>query len=234
MTGARNSRVGIKFCGLTRAEDVEAASRLGAVFAGFVFFPGSPRNLNIDDARALAQACAPGIHRVGLVVDASDELIDHVCAHVPLDYLQLHGRESPARVAQIARRSGLPMIKSIAVAAVEDLDGAATYAGVAEMVLLDAKPPLESTQPGGLGIPFDWTLVAEHPPPLPWMLAGGLNAENIVEAVGISGASMVDVSSGVERLPGIKDQGRMADFVAALECASNRNTPVPAMQGGNQ
>lgn len=208
--------VRVKFCGLTRESDIEAAVRAGAGYAGLVFFPPSPRALSPAQARALALAAPPGLARVGLFVDPEDALLDRVLAEVPLDLIQLHGHEAPGRVAGIRARLGLPVIKAVGVAEAADLPALAEYGRVADMLLVDAKPPRGAALPGGNGLAFDWRLIAGRRWPVPWLLAGGLTPGNVAEAVRLTGARQVDVSSGVENAPGVKDPARMAAFAAAL------------------
>jgi phosphoribosylanthranilate isomerase len=205
----------VKICGLTQAAHVDAAVAAGAAMLGFVIYPPSPRALTPAAAAALAARVPAGIARVVLTVDADDALLDAVTAAVPLDMLQLHGRESPARVAALRARHGLPVIKAVGIAGPADLAAIAAFAGVADMLLVDAKAPPGAVLPGGNGIAFDWRLIAGRRWPLPWLLAGGLTPANVAEAMRLTGARGVDVSSGVESAPGIKDASRIAAFVAA-------------------
>ncbi|GGD38269.1 phosphoribosylanthranilate isomerase [Sinisalibacter lacisalsi] len=207
----------VKICGLTRPEHVRAAVAAGAGYLGFVFFPKSPRNLRIDAAAALALDVPPGVAKVALVVDADDALLDEITAHVPVDMLQLHGAESPARVAEIRARYGLPVMKAVGIGEAADLDKLDAYMPVADQILVDAKPPKGADLPGGMGVPFDWRLIAGRHWGKPWMLAGGLTAQNVGLAVKLTGARQVDVSSGVECAPGEKDEGMIRDFIAAAQ-----------------
>ena len=209
--------VRVKICGLTRPQDFAAVARAGAGYAGLVFFAKSPRALTIPQARALALEAPVGLARVGLFVDADDTLIDAVLNEVPLDMLQLHGAETPERLAQLRARHGLPLIKAVGVADAGDLPKLTTYGQVADMLLVDAKPPRDAVLPGGNGLAFDWRLIAGRRWPVPWMLAGGLSVDNVAEAVALTGARQVDVSSGVESAPGIKDADKIAAFVAAAQ-----------------
>jgi phosphoribosylanthranilate isomerase len=209
--------VAIKFCGLTRPQDIAAAAQAGARYTGFVFFPKSPRNVDLETARALALEVPTGIAKVALVVDADDVALDAIVARVPLDILQLHGHEPPERVAAIRARYGLPVMKAIGVADAADLPQIDRYAAVADQLLIDAKPPRDADLPGGNGLAFDWHLLAGRKYwTVPWMLAGGLTPDNVAEAVRLTGARQVDVSSGVESAPGHKDAARMTAFAAAL------------------
>ncbi len=208
--------VSIKFCGLSRVEDVVAAADAGARYVGFVFFPKSPRNVTPDEARLLAVEVPVGVAKVALVVDADDAFLDEITSKVPLDILQLHGKESPERVAQIKARYGLPVMKAVGIADAEDLPQLDVYAKVADQILVDAKPPKTGALPGGNGLAFDWRLIANRRWPVPWILAGGLTPENVALAVQMTGARQVDLSSGVESSVGVKDAGLMRAFAQAL------------------
>jgi len=205
----------IKICGLTRPEHVAAAAASGANYLGFVFFDRSPRNLSLAVARDLALAVPAGIAKVGLVVDAGDAALDALLAAVPLDMLQLHGHEPVARVAEVRARYGLPVMKAIGVATEADLAAVAEYGRVADQILVDAKAPVGAALPGGNGRAFDWALLSHRRWPGPWMLAGGLSPANVAEAIYLTGARQVDVSSGVESAPGAKDARLIADFIKA-------------------
>ena len=207
--------VRIKMCGLTQPAEVAAAAAAGADYIGFVFFPRSPRNVSPSVAAALAREAAPGLIKVALTVDADDAQMDTLMAAVPLDMLQLHGRETPARVAQIRARYGLPVMKAIGIAMREDLAGIDQYAAVADQLLIDAKPPKGAALPGGNALSFDWSLIAGRTWSLPWMLAGGLTPRNAAEAVRRTGAAQLDVSSGIESTPGVKDVDLMRAFAEA-------------------
>lgn len=211
-------RIAVKICGLTTPEDVAAVARAGAMYAGFVFFKKSPRNLDIDAARALALGVPPGVAKVALTVDADDAFLDRLLDRVPLDVLQLHGGETPERVAEIRARYGLPVMKAVGIAVAGDLAQIDRYEPVADQLLIDAKPPPGAVLPGGNGLAFDWELLAGRKYwRKPWMLAGGLTAENVGAAIRLTGARQVDVSSGVERAPGVKDAEKIAAFVAAAQ-----------------
>lgn len=205
----------VKICGLRTAADVMAVAAAGAAYAGFVFFAKSPRNLSITDARTLALAAPVGLAKVALVVDADDTALDAIIADVPLDMLQLHGHESPDRVAEIRARYGLPVMKAIGVADDSDLAALMDYSMVADQILIDAKPPKGAALPGGNGLSFDWRLVAQRRWLRPWMLAGGLSEHNVAEAIRLTNARQVDVSSGVESAVGVKDHTRIASFIRA-------------------
>lgn len=210
--------IAIKFCGLTRPQDIAAAASAGARYVGFVFFEKSPRHVDVEAAKSLALQVPTGIAKVALVVDADNAVLDTIVETVPLDVLQLHGHETPDRVAEIRARYGLPVMKAIGIAEAEDLAQIDQFATVADQLLIDAKPPKKADLPGGNGLAFDWQLLAGRKYwTVPWMLAGGLTADNVAEAVRRTGAKQVDVSSGVEHAPGLKDADAMAAFSAALK-----------------
>lgn len=209
--------IAIKFCGLSRPEDVRAAVAAGAAYVGFVFFPKSPRAVDVEAARDLAALVPPGTRRVGLVVDMADDALERIVASGAVDTLQLHGAESPDRVAAVKARFDLPVIKAVGLAEQGDLAVLHAYAGVADQLLIDAKPPPDADLPGGNGIAFDWGLLAGLTLPVPWLLAGGLTPDNVAPAVRATGARQVDVSSGVEAAPGRKDAGLIAAFADALK-----------------
>lgn len=209
--------VRVKICGLRTAEDVAAVAAAGAAYAGFVFFPKSPRHLSIEAARALALGAPEGLCKVALTVDAEDAALDAIIEAVPLDMLQLHGHESPARVAEVKARYGLPVMKAMGVADEGDLAGLMEMSLAADQLLIDAKPPKGADLPGGNGLAFDWRLLVGRKWLKPWMLAGGLTPENVAQAVRLTGARQVDVSSGVESAPGVKDPARITAFVQAAQ-----------------
>jgi phosphoribosylanthranilate isomerase len=208
--------VAAKICGLSAEEAVSAAVAGGAAYLGFVFYQPSPRAVT---PREVARLCAPvpsGVARVGLFVDADDAVIEAALALAPLDILQFHGSESPERVGEVRFRFGLPVMKAVAIARPQDVLGAARYEDIADLLLFDAKPPRRpGALPGGNGLAFDWGLIADRSWRRPWMLSGGLTAEVLPEAVRISGAVAVDVSSGVESRPGVKDPKKICAFLAA-------------------
>ncbi len=204
-----------KICGLSTPETVDAAVSGGASHIGFVFFPKSPRNVTPEQAGALAARVGRRAKIVGLFVDPDPDQIAAVRRQVTLDVIQLHGDERPALVSQIAMANGIEVWKAVAVRTSADLAEAQKYRGAAHRILYDAKPPLGADLPGGNGMRFDWELLRGHAHPLPWALSGGLDARNVAEAVRITGASLIDVSSGVERKPGIKDVDKIAAFLKA-------------------
>ncbi|NDI06392.1 MAG: phosphoribosylanthranilate isomerase, partial [Rhodobacteraceae bacterium] len=185
----------------------------GANYMGLVFFEKSPRNIIIPAARELALAAPLGLAKVALVVNPSDAELDAITATVPLDMLQLHGRETPERVAEVKARYGLPVMKAVGIADGDDLPKLESYFGVADQILVDAKPPKGGELPGGNGLSFDWRLIAGRRWPCPWMLAGGLTPENVAEAIKMTGVKQVDVSSGVEDAPGQKNAELIQKFV---------------------
>lgn len=205
----------VKICGVTRPRDLIASANAGAAYCGFNFFARSPRFLKVEDARALALDAPVGLAKVALTADAPDAELDRIVEAVPLDMLQLHGRESPERVSELRRRYGLPVMKAVGVANEADLPALEEYGRVADQLLVDAKPPKDAELPGGNGLRFDWRLIAGRRWAVPWMLAGGLTAQNVAEAIHLTGARQVDVASGVEVSPGNKDAARIAAFVAA-------------------
>ena len=207
----------VKFCGLQSADDVSAAASAGARYVGFVFFEKSPRNLSLQRAASLALEVPLGLCKVALTVNADDAFLDALTNVVAVDMLQLHGSETPARVTEIKQRYGLPVMKAVGIAQAEDLPQLDAYMNVTDQILVDAKPPKGSALPGGNGLAFDWRLLAGRSWPKPWMLAGGLTPENVAEAARMTGARQVDVSSGVESSPGVKDAGLIAAFGKAAK-----------------
>jgi phosphoribosylanthranilate isomerase len=209
----------IKICGLSTPETLEAALSAGADMVGFVFFEKSPRHLSYEQAAALSPLVRGRAKKIALTVDADEARLDAIIAALAPDGLQLHGKESPERVAAIKAHYGLPVYKAISVSAREDLDKAAAYRDAADWLLLDAKPPKESTRPGGNGRTFDWTLLNHLDRALPFMLSGGLDPANVAEAIRISHPDGVDVSTGVEDRPGAKNPDKIRAFVEAARAA---------------
>ncbi|MFN3721623.1 MAG: phosphoribosylanthranilate isomerase [Paracoccaceae bacterium] len=207
--------VRVKICGLRTVADVNAVAAAGAAYMGLNFFPRSPRYVALDLARELALAAPVGLAKVALVVDADDAALDAIVDAMPLDMLQLHGHESPERVAQVRARYGLPVMKVIGVADEGDLAPLLEFSLAADQIMIDAKPPKGAVLPGGNGVAFDWRLVAQRRWLRPWMLAGGLTPENVADAIRLTNARQVDVASGVEASPGVKDAARVSAFVAA-------------------
>jgi phosphoribosylanthranilate isomerase len=206
----------VKICGLSSAATLDAALESSADMVGFVFFDPSPRNLSPEQARALAGQVHGRAQKVALTVDADDARLGAIIDALAPDILQLHGRESPERVRAIRARFGIPVMKAIGLSSRADLDKANAYAEVADTLLFDAKPAPEAVLPGGNGQAFDWSILSDFTARRPWMLSGGLDAANVGEALAATGARGVDVSSGVESAPGVKDSARIAAFVAAV------------------
>ena len=211
------SDIRVKICGLKDQDHLRVAAAAGAGYVGFVFFPKSPRYLTLDQARALAVEVPTGLAKVALVVDADDTVLDELVEAVPLDMLQLHGQETPDRVAEVRARYGLPVMKAVGVADEGDLPALAEHARAADQLLVDAKPPRGAELPGGNGLAFDWRLIAGRRWPVPWMLAGGLKPANVAEAIRLTGARQVDVSSGVETTPGVKNTTLIEEFIRAAQ-----------------
>ncbi len=209
--------VEVKICGVNAPEAVAAAVEGGADYLGFAFYLRSPRYVTPAAAHELAAQAPVRVVKVGLAVDLDDAALAAILEAVPLDLWQLHGGESPARVAQIKERFGLPVMKVVRIAGPADVTAAEAYLRVADRLLFDAKPPKEMTDalPGGNALAFDWQLLAGRSWPVPWMLAGGLDPENVAEAIRVSGARTVDVSSGVEDRPGLKNPDKIRAFLAA-------------------
>ncbi len=205
----------VKICGLSTADTLDAAIGGGASHVGFVFFAPSPRNLALEQAMALAARVPDRVARVGVFVDPDDTLIDAAVAAGRLDALQLH-KTAPGRVAAIGARTRLETWAAVAIKTARDLDQVRDFAGAADRILYDAKTPEGAALPGGMGVRFDWTLLDGFRHPLPWALSGGLDAGNVAEAIRRTGATLVDVSSGVESAPGVKDRAKIAAFLKAV------------------
>lgn len=213
----------VKICGLKSREALDAALAGGASHVGFIFFEKSPRNIAPEEAGRLRQAAKGRAQAVAVTVDADDAALDRIVAAMAPDMLQLHGRETPARVAEVKARYGLPAMKALAVSEAADLLQVAPFRGVADRFLFDAKPPKGAVLPGGNGVSFDWRLLAnpDHglDPTVDYMLSGGLDAANIGDALRLANPPGIDVSSGVESAPGVKDVGLIADFLNAVRAA---------------
>ncbi|MBO0756027.1 MAG: phosphoribosylanthranilate isomerase [Bradyrhizobiaceae bacterium] len=217
----------VKICGLNTSEAVDVALEAGADWVGFVFFPPSPRHLALDAARALGERVKGRALKVALSVDADDGLLEASIAALDPDLLQLHGKETPERVRAIQSRFKLPVMKAIAVEQHKDLSAVPLYAAVADRLLFDARAPRQATRPGGLGRQFDWHLLQHLDPGVPFMLSGGLHAGNVAEALRVTRAHGVDVSSGVERAPGEKDPDKIRAFVRATRDAWKAISTAP-------
>lgn len=210
--------VQVKICGLTRPEDANAVAAAGADFAGLVFHPGSPRHLRPDQARAIAARLRDRVRIVVLLANPTDAALAEAVAAAQPDFIQLHGGEPPARVAELRARFGKPVIKAMGISDEADFDALPDYETVSDMLLFDAKP-VPGAIPGGRGRAFDWQLLRRRTITKPWLLAGGLDAGNVGRAISSSGARAVDISSGVESVPGLKDHEAIRTFVAAARAA---------------
>jgi len=211
----------VKICGLSEPETLETALETGADFVGFIFYEPSPRNLPLDRARALGQQVAGRADKVAVTVDADDATLEDIVESLEPNYLQVHGSETPERVSTLGARFGLPVIKSIKVRDADDVSQAVRFGGLADMFLFDAKAPedLADALPGGNGVAFDWTLLSRDGDLPRFMLSGGLTIENVARALEVTGAGIVDVSSGVETAPGVKDAGLIRKFIEAVKPA---------------
>lgn len=195
---------------------MDVAAQVRAAYAGFVFFEKSPRNVSIEQARDLAIHAPIGLAKVALVVNPTNDVLDAILAVTPIDMIQLHGAETPTRVAEVRRRTGLPVMKAVGIADTGDVVEAQAYAQVADQLLLDAKAPKDADLPGGNGHAFDWSLIRDLDWGVPWMLAGGLTPDNALAAVRASGTRQLDVSSGIESSAGVKDHALMQSFMDAV------------------
>jgi phosphoribosylanthranilate isomerase len=214
----------VKICGLSTPETLDVALQAGADMVGFVFFPASPRHIGLETARELGRQAKARAEKVALTVDADDATLANIVETLRPDMLQLHGRETTARLRDIRQSFGLPVMKAIAVETAADLVPLSGYAAVADRILFDARAPKDATRPGGLGAVFDWHVLENLDLKLPFMVSGGLNAGNVAEAVRVTRAGGVDVSSGVERAPGIKDPDMIRDFIRAVRATEELMT----------
>jgi phosphoribosylanthranilate isomerase len=210
----------VKICGLSTLDALDAALEAGADMVGFVFFEPSPRHLGLEAARPLGEHVRGRAKKVALTVDATDDALARIVKSLAPDLLQLHGRETPDRVVAVRTRFGLPVIKALPIARREDLTPIRIYDKIVDRILFDARAPREATRPGGLGQPFDWHLLENLDQNLSFMLSGGLDAANVAEALAITRAPAVDVSSGVERAPGVKDPEKIRAFIRAARLAA--------------
>jgi phosphoribosylanthranilate isomerase len=218
----------IKICGLKTPEALDVTLESGADLAGFVFFGPSPRNLDLPAARTLGERVKGRAGKVALTVNATDEELFDIIAALKPDMLQLHGTETPDRVVAVRTRFGLPVMKALPISERGDLSPVRLYAAVADRLIFDARPPQEATRPGGLGKPFDWSLLNGIDVEIPFMLSGGLDASNVAQAIAVTRAPGVDVSSGVESKPGVKDPDKIRAFIRAARAAD------PLMLGAAQ
>jgi phosphoribosylanthranilate isomerase len=211
--------ISVKICGLKTPETLDVALESGADLVGFVFFGPSPRNLDLPTARSLGARVKARAGKVALTVDATDDALADIIAALKPDMLQLHGTETPERVVAVRTRFGLPVMKALPIAARADLSPIRLYAHVADRLIFDARAPQDATRPGGLGKAFDWSLLKDIDVGIPFMLSGGLNADNVAQAIAVTRAPGVDVSSGVERSPGVKDADKIRAFIRAARDA---------------
>ena len=206
----------IKICGISTSETADAVISSGATHLGMIFFEKSPRNVSLEQAQILSSHVGNRVTKVAVTVNADTDFLDQIVEHVAPDVLQLHGSETPEHVQRVKDRFGLPVIKALAIGAREDLEKVKPYMNVTDLFLFDAKPPKGSDLPGGNGVAFDWEIMDDIPENVPYMLSGGLNSENIVEAIDRTGTKGIDISSGVETAPGVKDVKLIEDFLDRL------------------
>ena len=216
----------VKICGLSTPETLDVALEAGADMVGFVFFPASPRNVSLHLAGELGSRVNGRAEKVALTVDADDRLLANIVDVLRPDLLQLHGKETPARVGAIAQRFGLPVMKALPIETKADLGAIAPYLKVVDRLLFDARAPRDATRPGGLGKPFDWHLLERLDLAVPFMLSGGLDPDNVAEAIRITRAGAVDVSSGVESAPGVKDPAKIRAFIQAARASHGASLSV--------
>ena len=209
-------KVRVKICGITNISDMDASIKYGTHYAGLMFFEKSPRFVNLNLARQLSLHAGNKIKKVAVTVDLTNQILDEIVKKVPLDFIQLHGDETPKRVQEIKIRYKLPVIKAIGVSEAADLASISLFKDVADQLLIDAKSPSSSILPGGNGLNFDWKLLKDFEFHCPWLLAGGLNSENAAEAIALTGATQLDLSSGVEKAPGLKDDKKISLFMSAI------------------
>ena len=209
-------KVRVKICGITNISDMDASIKYGTHYAGLMFFEKSPRFVNLNLARKLSLYAGSKIKKVAVTVNLNNQKLDEIVKKVPLDFIQLHGNETPKRVQEIKTRYKIPVIKAIGISEANDLDFISIFKDVADQLLIDAKSPLSSVLPGGNGVNFDWKLLKGFNFQCPWLLAGGLNSENAAEAIALTGATQLDLSSGVEKAPGLKDDKKISLFMSAI------------------
>jgi phosphoribosylanthranilate isomerase len=210
------SKVRVKICGITNTADMDATIRYGTHYAGLMFFEKSPRFTNINLAKKLSLHAGNRIKKVAVTVNLDNQTLDEIVKQVPLDFIQVHGKEPPERVLEIKLRYKLPVIKAIGLSEKADLELIALYNDVADQLLIDAKPSTSSILPGGNGLNFDWKLLKDFKFQCPWLLAGGLNNGNVAEAIALTGATQLDLSSGVEKAPGVKDEEKISMFMSSI------------------
>ena len=211
-----HSKVRVKICGITNTPDMDASIKYGTHYAGLMFFEKSPRFVNLNLARKLSLHAGTKIKKVAVTVNLDNQKLDEIVKKVPLDFIQLHGNETPKRVQEIKIRYKIPVIKAIGISEANDLDFISLFKDVADQLLIDAKSPPSSVLPGGNGVNFDWKLLKDFNFQCPWLLAGGLTSENAAEAIALTGATQLDLSSGVEKAPGLKDDKKISLFMSAI------------------
>ena len=209
-------KVRVKICGITNISDMDASIKYGTHYAGLMFFEKSPRFVNLNLARKLSLHAGSKIKKVAVIVNLDNQILDEIVKKVPLDFIQLHGNETPKRVQEIKIRYKIPVIKAIGISEANDLDFISLFKDVADQLLLDAKSPSSSVLPGGNGVNFDWKLLKDFNFQCPWLLAGGLTSENAAEAIALTGATQLDLSSGVEKAPGLKDDKKISLFMSNI------------------
>lgn len=210
------SKIRVKICGITNKQDMDAIIKYDAHYAGLMFFEKSPRFVETELARQLSLHAGNKIKKVAVAVNPDTRFLDEIVENVPLDFIQLHGEETPERVKEIKLKYQIPVIKAIGISEAKDLKLVSIFSEVSDQLLIDAKPPKSSILPGGNGLSFDWNLIKNIEFDCPWLLAGGLNSKNAANAIDLTGATQLDLSSGVERSPGIKDENKIASFMSSI------------------
>lgn len=210
------SKIRVKICGITNKQDMDAIIKYDAHYAGLMFFEKSPRFVETELARQLSLHAGNKIKKVAVAVNPDTRFLDEIVENVPLDFIQLHGEETPERVKEIKLKYQIPVIKAIGISEAKDLKLVSIFSEVSDQLLIDAKPPKSSILPGGNGLSFDWNLIKNIEFDCPWLLAGGLNSKNAANAIDLTGATQLDLSSGVERSPGVKDENKIASFMSSI------------------
>lgn len=210
------SKIRVKICGITNKQDMDAIIKYDAHYAGLMFFEKSPRFVETELARQLSLHAGNKIKKVAVAVNPDTRFLDEIVENVPLDFIQLHGEETPERVKEIKLKYQIPVIKAIGISEAKDLKLVSIFSEVSDQLLIDAKPPKSSILPGGNGLSFDWNLIKNIKFDCPWLLAGGLNSKNAANAIDLTGATQLDLSSGVERSPGVKDENKIASFMSSI------------------
>ena len=210
------SKIRVKICGITNKQDMDAIIKYDAHYAGLMFFEKSPRFVETELARQLSLHAGNKIKKVAVAVNPDTRFLDEIVENVPLDFIQLHGEETPERVKEIKLKYQLPVIKAIGISEAKDLKLVSIFSEVSDQLLIDAKPPKSSILPGGNGLSFDWNLIKNIEFDCPWLLAGGLNSKNAANAIDLTGANQLDLSSGVERSPGVKDENKISSFMSSI------------------